>query len=735
MRTPEEIRTCFAPTSRLTEADRFVLVGAGGAGMKPLARILHLRGASILCADTDPHSLASLREIGAPIAEAPVAALLLPSDALVITDAVSLKDSPEVARARELGVPLYRRSQLLAFVLRGKRVVAVTGTHGKTTTSGMIAAGLAASGVPWVNLVGAEVPEVGLADDEADIAVVEACEAYGAFLDLEPEVAVVTNVELDHVDFHASLQDLEAAMREFLGKVRPGGVRILPHGLFPDLAATRFGWEDFPGPMCLPGQANRLNAAAALAVCEALGADSELARRGIAEFRGATRRFQVYDEEPIALIDDYAHHPSEIRATIAAARERYPNRRLWVVFQPHLYSRTRAFLCEFASALDLADKVVLTDIYAAREAPQPGVSSLRLAEAMRKVAAYVPARHLLPRIVAPQLAPGDVVIGMGAGNIGEFIPSLKDELARRKPRIAVALGGESPEREVSLLSGAAVLASLRRLGYEAHAIDFTDALLGTGALPGMIGAERPDLVMLAVHGVGAEDGAIQGLLQMLHLPYTGSSLLSSAIALDKDATKRLLKSHGLRVPEGVCLRRGEPLRSLPTPPAVLKPNRQGSTVGLSFVEDDASLADAIERAFAYDESILVEEWLRGVEVSTPVLVDRALPPVEIVPVSGRYDFESKYTPGQTDEICPARLPPEILHLLEVQALAAHRALECSGLTRTDFIVTSSGPVVLEVNTLPGMTPTSLAPRSAAVAGLSFDDLVKAVVEDALARNA
>jgi len=166
-------------------------------------------------------------------------------------------------------------------------------------------------------------------------------------------------------------------------------------------------------------------------------------------------------------------------------------------------------------------------------------------------------------------------------------------------------------------------------------------------------------------------------------------------------------------------------------PAVVKPNAQGSTVGLSFVETVDGLAAAVARAREYGDDVLVEEWLRGIEISVPVMGDHALPAVEIVPVSGQYDFANKYTPGATDEICPARLNDEQTSRAAELAVAAHRALGCRGVSRTDMIVSDRGIVVLEVNTLPGMTATSLVPRSALAAGISFEDLVTWMVNDAL----
>jgi D-alanine--D-alanine ligase len=346
------------------------------------------------------------------------------------------------------------------------------------------------------------------------------------------------------------------------------------------------------------------------------------------------------------------------------------------------------------------------------------------------------------------LRPGDVVVGMGAGNIAEFAPALVAELARgagvspTEPgsrRVVVLYGGDSAEREVSLHSGRAIHAALLRLGHDSKLVDMTELLLGKADLSEFVGEKRPDLAFLAVHGTHAEDGALQGLLELLHIPYTGSGIQASAIAMDKAMTKKVFQTEGIRTPRGAHLTDTDVPFDL-RPPLIVKPNAQGSTVGLRFVKEHDELCPALANAFAYDDSVLVEEWIMGMEISVPVLIDRALPPVEIAAASGYYDFESKYTPGATAEIIPARLPQKVLDEAQRIALAAHRALGCAGATRTDMMVRNyegDQPEIfaLEVNTLPGMTATSLLPNSAAAAGIDFDQLCQTLLEDALRRDA
>lgn len=754
MRTKQEIETEFRDRSGLDSAQAFFLVGVGGAGMSGIARLLLDKGCRVKGSDSTASPLTDeLAREGVDVHIGHTGKGLDPGDALVLSDAIDLHTSPELARAKELGVPVYRRSQALGWLLQGLKVVAVTGTHGKTTTTGMVAAGMRAAGMDPTVVVGAEVPEFGssVVVGKDPWAVVEACEAYDSFHDLDPHIVVLTNLELDHVDFHENYQNLLASVVRFVKTIPLGGTLVhsdqkgaaevgaLLGRNQKEYDVTTFG-RMAPGlTLSSPGVHNRANAGGALLACVEAGADVAKAAEGIAKFHGAKRRLQVVatvklagqgDEAGVTVVDDYAHHPTEIAASVAALREKFPGRRLLVVFQPHLYSRTKDQYDAFAQALSAADLAVVTDIYPAREEPLPGVSALRVVEALTCPFAYVPCRHLLPREVRKLALPGDVVVGMGAGNIEEFVPAFISEAARGPVRrVAVVAGGDSPEREVSLHSGRAVLGALERLGYDAYLVDVADLLLGRGDLSKLTGNDRPDVCFLAVHGVRSEDGALQGLLECAHLPYTGSGVLANALAMDKDMTKQVLARAGVPVAKGVLLRAGDPLPEWPAP-LVVKPNAQGSTVGLTFVKRDGELAGAVEKALAYGDEVLVEEFLEGVEITVPCLGGRVLAPIEVVPGSGEYDFATKYTPGEATKHCPARISEADTKSAQDYAVRAVKALGCRGVTRTDMIVTARGPVALEVNTLPGMTSTSLVAISAQNAGMTFDDLVEWMVCDA-----
>ncbi len=299
-----------------------------------------------------------------------------------------------------------------------------------------------------------------------------------------------------------------------------------------------------------------------------------------------------------------------------------------------------------------------------------------------------------------------------------------------RERIGVLMGGRSAEREVSLKTGAAVLAALQRKGYDAVGID-ADATVGQ-----RLAQERVSLVFNALHGRFGEDGAIQGLLETVGIPYTGSGVLASALGMDKVVSRRLFETAGLPVPRYILATRAAPIPALPFPyPVVVKPNGEGSSVGVSIVPHASALSVALEEAFRYDRRILIEAYVAGKEIQVGILGDRALGAIEIRPKTGFYDYIAKYTPGMSEHIFPAPLPPDVTHRTLEVSLAAFRALGCEGYGRVDCLVDEAGtPYILEVNTLPGLTETSLLPDIARGVGIAFDDLVEAIVASARERR-
>jgi D-alanine-D-alanine ligase len=300
-------------------------------------------------------------------------------------------------------------------------------------------------------------------------------------------------------------------------------------------------------------------------------------------------------------------------------------------------------------------------------------------------------------------------------------------------RVGVLMGGRSAEREISLKTGEAVYQALLRRGYQAVKID-ADALVID-----RLRDQKVDLVFMALHGPGGEDGTMQGLLEIIGLPYTGSGVRASAVAMHKVTTKTLLEACGIPVPRGTVVRAGERPRHQGIPPGlklplVVKPASQGSTIGVTIVRRPSEWRTALKRAHAHDPEAVIESYIPGRELTVSVLAGKPLPPVEIVAPGGFYDYRAKYQKGQTQYLCPAPLPPTVKKRIQGLAVSAYHMVGCEGAARVDFRLTPRGsPYVLEINTTPGMTETSLLPMAAAQAGLDYDSLTERILESALSR--
>ena len=301
-------------------------------------------------------------------------------------------------------------------------------------------------------------------------------------------------------------------------------------------------------------------------------------------------------------------------------------------------------------------------------------------------------------------------------------------------KVVVLMGGWSAEREVSLMSGAGVADACERLGHEVVRVDMARDVSQ------VIAAHRPDVVFNALHGTPGEDGSVQGALDLLDIRYTHSGLTTSVISIDKVLTKLYLLPHGIRMPGGHIVNSESIFLGDPLPrPYVLKPVNEGSSVGVAIVTAEGNYGSPIGRDVAgpwqdFDE-LLAEPFIRGRELTTAVLADRALAVTELRPRSGFYDYDAKYTEGMTEHICPANIPAEIAQACLDMALKAHRVLGCKGTSRSDFRWDDEkgveGLFLLEVNTQPGMTPLSLVPEQAKYLGISYDQLVQTILDDAL----
>lgn len=299
----------------------------------------------------------------------------------------------------------------------------------------------------------------------------------------------------------------------------------------------------------------------------------------------------------------------------------------------------------------------------------------------------------------------------------------------KEKRIGVLMGGTSSEREISLKTGSLIASSLMKKGYEVRTID------ASTDLPSQLLKEKVEVAYIALHGKYGEDGCVQGLLEVMNIPYTGSGVTASVICMDKALSKKIFEYHGIPTPKYYIYKRETkdipPIRY----PVVIKPCHEGSTIGVSIVEKDTEVTEAINRALQYDNTIIIEEYIEGREITASILGDKPLPLVEIIPVKGFYDYTSKTTKGMAEYIVPAKVSSFLAKKIQAIALEAHRATGCHYVSRVDFRVDrGENPHVLEINTIPGMTETSLLPLAAGKAGITYDELVESILVSAFTKG-
>ncbi|MEY2930282.1 MAG: hypothetical protein RL033_1031 [Pseudomonadota bacterium] len=447
-------------------------VGVGGIGMSGLAEILRAMGFEVSGSDLkEGDNTARLKRLGVQIRVGHEAAHIQGADVVVYSSAVA-RDNPEYLAAEAAGIPIIPRGEMLAELMRVKYAVVIAGSHGKTTTTSLVATVLRAAGLDPTVVVGGRMASLGSNArlGAGDLLVAEADESDGSFLRLSPTIAAITNVDPEHLDFYGSHDALKQAFIQFAESVPFYGLSVLcldhPHvrDLLPkinrryvtygesrqaDYVADNLVYRGLETSfqvhhhgralgefiVRMPGQHNVLNCLAVIAISDELAVPLDVVKESLATFRGVARRFTVVAEpDGIALVDDYGHHPAEIKATLQAARNAY-RQRILVAFQPHRHTRTSALFQEFAQAFDQADTVFVSDIYAAGEAPIAGVSSESLAREMtrngHRSAQYVADREELCARIAAAAQPGDVVIALGAGDINRSLARIEQLISVR----------------------------------------------------------------------------------------------------------------------------------------------------------------------------------------------------------------------------------------------------------------------------------------------------------------
>ena len=790
---------------------KYHFIGIGGIGMSALARILldqkiPVSGSDLASSDNTDQ----LVQKGALVSTGHAAIHISAEDTVVFSSQIE-KNNPEYSAALALQCPLLHRSDLLAQLMSGYHALTVAGTHGKTTTTSLLTTALIEGGMDPTFAVGGMISGINGKKGSGKYFVAEADESDGTFLKYHSYGAIITNVEPEHLDHYQSPEALNKAFQTFLNQVdnekllfycgddpvlrtlsagRGTSYGFGGHNALTISNYTQQGWHSlfdlhFAGQtyiaidLALIGEHNALNAAAVFGLAVRLGISEEKIRESFRNFAGVGRRCEIRGEaHGILCVDDYGHHPTEVAKTLRAVKHAVRERRLVVVFQPHRYSRTRDLLDEFGKAFEMADLVLVTDIYPAFEQPIPGVDAQTLLNKIKEVSS-VPCTYLSQEgrfeELNEVLQTHDVLLTLGAGDIHRLPGEFLKRLSPRKMKVGLVFGGRSCEHEISMRSSRFVAGCLDRslydvqffgidkegkwvIGKEAEELLSSQPVVTSPRALSILDPlitrelEACDLYLPILHGTNGEDGTIQGFFEMLDKPYGGPDYRSAAICMDKVLTKRLASLGGVKTPRDVTFgylrwqeSKQELLKQIEQAlpfPVYVKPVHLGSSVGITAVATSSELEAAVALAFRYDTQVMVEEGKVGCrELEFAVLGNTHSFPIA-VPAPGEklaegsfVNYEKKYGQNSVKTSLNVTLTPELLEKGKDLARRAYEAVGCTGMTRVDFLLDSKGEFwMFEMNGIPGLQQLSLFPKIWNREGVEPEKLMDRLIILALERH-
>ncbi len=793
--------------------EKFHFIGIGGIGMSGLARILLKKKSAVTGSDmATSYVTEGLVDTGAQVFLGH-AAHHIPQGATVVYSTDIKKDNPEYQAAIDQKCVMMHRSDLLAHLMKDYKTLAIAGTHGKTTTSALLSWVMKQAGKDPSYAVGGMIPQFHSNADhgEGEYFVAEADESDGTFLKYHPFGAIVTNIDSDHVSHYGNMQHLIEAFRQFIHKVEnpehffwcgedPFLQKMDPKGISYgfgkkcQLQISHFvqkGWSisfdiAFQGKhykdvkLSLIGRHNALNGAAVFGLAMSLGISEEMIRKAFLSFGGVMRRCEKKGEiQNVLMLDDYAHHPTEIQTTLQGIRQAIDGRRLIAVFQPHRYSRTNDCLGLYGEVFDAADEIFVTEIFGAGEAPIPGLSSATLIKEIEsdgvKKCRYVQ-RKDMAEALSHFTRTHDVIVTLGAGDITKLsyeLMNLFKQKAPQKLKVGIFFGGRSTEHEITFLSADHISKCVSKELYAVHDFGITkqghwisgdnsmqrlkqnfkeeQSIQSESVMDAKVLKEilECDVCLPVFHGPYGEDGTFQGFFEILDKAYVGPDHKSAAICMDKALTKHLMIAQDIPTLPFIEITheawRGDASHFLKEIerqfqfPVFVKPVHLGSTVGIHKVEEASQLRTAIKKTFQYDFKLIVEPGLVNFrEIEFAVLGNErafVFPPGE-VPAHGKvYDYEAKYGPDGVKAIPQARLPEEKIQEGMQLALRAYKAVDCTGMSRVDFFLDSNQKFWLnEINPIPGFTPISLYPKICEVNGIAGNELLDRLITYALERR-
>jgi UDP-N-acetylmuramate--alanine ligase len=786
-------------------------IGIGGIGMSGLARLMLHKNAEVTGSDVGSNYITeALLNLGIKIFQGQCKSHI-DSEMTVIYSTDIRKDNPEYEAALSMKCRMLHRSDLLIEMMQGYKSFAVTGTHGKTTTSSLLAWTFYKAGLDPSFVIGGLIPQFqsNAKQGSSEYFVVEADESDGTFLKYHPYGAIVTNIDLDHMNYFGSEANLLDSFRTFFRNVTSAeslfwcGDDFRLKTLAPPGISYGFGEECqfrasnlrqekwivsydavFRGSrysnikVPLIGKYNALNSMAVFGMALQAGIEENAIREAFESFQGVSRRCEEKENlHGILMIDDYAHHPTEIRETLKAIKDAVEERRLIAVFQPHRYSRIKACLGQFHGIFEDADELFITDIFGAGEIPLPNVTHNEIHSEIKNnsliSSRYVPRKELANEL-STFLRPLDVVVSLGAGDITKLSQELKEKFSIENPskiKVGVIYGGRSTEHEISLISAENIYCSLNSDYYEVNHFGIAkkgnwisgrdvNIKLKNFLNENLEATENPflsseilsqlqqcDIFFPILHGPHGEDGTLQGFFEVLGKPYVGCDHRSSAVCMDKALTKKLAIFNGIATSPFVTFAKEEWYASSQkfldqilaqlTFPVFVKPVHLGSSIGVRKVHALEELNNVIEKAFFLDTDLIVENGLQAREIEFVVLGDekiKVFPPGEIFSNGQIYSYDGKYGDNAVQASPQASLTED--QLIEGMCLAewAYKAAGCNGFARVDFFLDQEGKFWLnEINPIPGCTKNSLFPQICEKNGLSKPQLMDKLITIGLQR--
>lgn len=767
--------------------DKYHLIGINGIGMSALAHLLREQNKIVSGSDVVVAEISEiLRKKGVTFFCGHKKEQVEKETIVVYSSAIA-KDNPELLEAQKLGCKILHRSDLLLQLMQNQKKIAIAGTHGKTTTTALLFSVL--KNVAKTNLaMGGEI--IGLNQSgvfqNGEVFVFEADESDRSFLKYMPDALIVTNVEKEHMENYASEEDLQNSFATICRRVDPNFLVLCADDPFLEkLPGIHYGFsqqadariENYTQKgftlafdlvfrnkrytqieLKVIGTHNAKNAAAVFVLCLQLGISEEKIREGLLSFQGVKRRTEITYDNEVLFIDDYAHHPSEVLTTLQAIRVAVGPRKLNVIFQPHRFSRMREHFHDFAKAFWPASKVYLTNIYAASEPFDPSIDLELLQKKIEKESKVIClyCKDFSLEEIEKDLESLDVVVTMGAGNVTAINQRLKERLKEvKKPYVGLVYGGPSYEHEISCKSFAFVknniskkFFNLEEFFIDKHGVWYKgeEKKLCTDLLHEFA---KIDVFFPVMHGAIGEDGRLQAFFEVLQKAYAGPDYCSAMIAMDKVLTKQLLEQYALPTPKYVHFTQAawrkdphtilQQVQSTFSFPIYVKPVHLGSSIGITKVEIQKEIEEAIHQAFLYDDAVLVEQGLVNCrELEFAVMGDAnfciVTAPGEKLAQGQFVDYEKKYEKPVATKV-QAELSQEMIEKGKALAEKVFFAVRGNGIMRVDFLLDAKGNFTcFEVNSIPGLTVNSLYPKMMDAAGIKAEKLLEICILMGLERK-